>query len=648
MKPKRISQKYVFALLLFLFFGSSKQQSCPDTKIYKKSGDSNCYSAEECNFIVAGGGSNTCLDSCESINKYHNYNSKICVGQCEGDYIYSVTGSLICYSSCAQIPNYNIFYEDSTNHCHSSQPSDCHFYYIKSDGVRKCVQQTDCIAQGNKYFIDDECRVSCPGYFQLEVTESSNDIIRCYETLTKALSNSNVKFYDITTRKCWTSFPSVDAYFIQSPLGSLNTQNEVVRECPYFYRKIPDPSDNTKTCFRCTNACKDTSNGINLYFTKGNKMCQNSCNDFYKYYYDDDNNECFDSCELSLNKKYYYTNNPKCQVSCPSNKYHNYNSHKILNSCGEDNSINLYHKNGGNICYPSCLAIPNGIYKYEQMDNTCISTPITLPTSNYDYFYVKNDGVVKYVKASDCKDSNLLYILGRECKIKCDDHYYTKEVSISGLSTKFTKCFPTPNDCFDGVSSGKIYYNEKLRICWTTFQTGYFVKSRSDSPKILYELVDECENFYYINTADSNLNYCTLACKMFSTSTPTSLIIDLYFINTNRKCETNCINIPKYYYDPDNNECLDTCKDRPKYKFQNKLAVNPTTAVACLEKCTTPTLYYNKDSNICLDHCGDDGSNNKFHKSKVTLFMQNKKQLWHINVLMILIIYPQVIALFII
>ena len=54
--------------------------------------------------------------------------------------------------------------------------------------------------------------------------------------------------------------------------------------------------------------------------------------------------------------------------------------------------------------------------------------------------------------------------------------------------------------------------------------------------------------------------YCTPSCKVGTDPSPT---LDLYFIEGNKKCETDCKNFNaflKHYYDPENNECLYSCQ----------------------------------------------------------------------------------------
>ena len=547
MKPRKKIQLYFIAVILFLCFELSKQEDylpyCNGIYIYRKYGSSNYYT------------------SCAQIS---------------GSYIYEGYMSLYSgHSNC-------YFY-----YCYSSRPgTGCSTISERPGNVYKCGYPTDCTRNGYKYFIikDNKCKDRCENCFIIKQPE----YLLAFENLDEVLNyyHDSELFCDKAAKECWNFFPTLANFFIHSPLDSTKLHYEL-DECPNFYYE-----DIVR---------RNNPNNYNYFYTNGNKRCQPECRYFNKYYYDPDTHECFDSCEESPVKKFYYqksVGDPKCYATLPPNTFRNYDSPIILDYCGQNGqnqSLYLYHKKDGdgkNICYPSCLNIPEGAYKYEIESYMCVNTT---PSGSYKYFYKKFDGVIKYTTENECKKKNYIYLLGYECKTKCEDYYYKKEVD-----EPFIKCFSEPMECFDGVNNGKIFYNEKLRICWKDFQTGYYVQNKTvESSKELYEIVDECEHFYY---AKEGYNYCTPSCKS----------VALYFINTNKKCQTDCKNIPKYYYDPDNNECLDSCKGREKNKFQLAYISNPPQE--CLEKCPNGKLYYDYDSNICLEHCGNDKISYKYHK----------------------------------
>ena len=528
---------------------------------------------------------------------------------------------------------------------------DCDYYYKKLNGIRKCSSSiSNCIDISYKYILNDECKESCNGYYQIEkeTTDTpAKQYTECFQYQSEALSQAN--FCDENQKKCWTNFPTESNYYIKRQYSSSPAKYEVVKECENFYFEINEPYG-SGNCFQCTNDCK-TASTPGLFFIKGNKKCENSCSKFNRYYFDDSTNECFDSCESLPNKP--FSDPPViasgdsvltpelCRAQCDTSsrgEYHNYNSHTCLSSCGSDGSLYLYYKNSAvastsdkKICYPSCLDIPAGIYLYELSDHSCTNVAITnLEGNGYNFYYTKSDGVIKYVKAVDCKNKNYLFILGDECLNKCDESYYKIEVeydiseTTSPINQKFIKCFSTPSECLDTKSSTTsiIYYNEGLKKCWEGNNnipnfSNYFLKKIDN---YLYELVNECEFYYYNNDLAAGVsggpgdgfNYCVTKCND-NTNNPTE---NKYFIRGNKKClkKINCYEYLMDYYDSDNNECLDTCKGRPNNKFQRELTSSDTESIACLSACSSAIgEYYNFDSNICLAHCGADGSNYKYH-----------------------------------
>ena len=621
--------------------------ACPAGYTYRTSSSTDiaCYRKEDCNFVD---NSNGCLSSCSG--KY-DYNSNLCATEC------GVNGSVkkfrandknICYDSCSEIPGGEYIYEEvDNNNAHTlcyKQASDttCEAFYKKINGIRKCTTKAVCINTLHyKYFIGDECKESCDGYYQIEM--ETNDpsplpYVECINSLSDALGKSYVNFCDTNLKKCWEKFPDKNTYYINSEFDSTG-QYEVIRECPNYYYEITDPSDNAKTCFKCVDDCSTT---VHPYFLSGHKKCEDDCSKYHKYYYDDSNKECLDSCELRPTKPFSNALTAagegtlptpvKCINSCSdtgaTGPFYDYNSHTCISQCGDDNSNNLYFlastitSDYSNICYPSCLDIPEGIYKYELSDKSCTNVEISLPHDNdgtriYDYYYEKSNGVIKYVKASDCENINYKYIVGNECKRNCEDNYYKIDftISISGTDKTFTKCFSQPSQCIGAVTGSVVYYNQNLKKCWNEISkipTNFFIKTiATDS----FELVDECENYYYEKARDNGdiLKYCISKCD--STDNPI-ISTHKYFISGNKKCLSlnECFNLHKYYYDPSNNECVETCKGRSTNKFQNELPTSfPSTAATDLKCLNTCPEYYNYDSNICLNHCGADGSNKKYH-----------------------------------
>ena len=327
--------------------------NCPSLEyIYKtESDDKVCYRKEDCNFVIES--TKTCLPSCESLGQYHDDNSKSCKSLCgldDSNKKYYANNGHICYSSCSEIPGEYI-YEDADDAngnkiCYrEDEKPNCAAFYKKVNGILKCTTINYCVTTLHKnYLINDECKDNCEGYYQIEITTDIT-YIKCFPTLDEALTDSYVNFCDTNQRKCWTTFPDINSYFIKSAFTSPANKYEIVRKCENFYYQKANPIVSGDNCYWCTNKCKNSD--TNLFFVSDNQKCINSCNEINKYYYDD-NNECIDSCELRPTKPYSYpvigTTPKNCRDSCNQNEFHNYNSHICLSSCDVNGNIFLYYK----------------------------------------------------------------------------------------------------------------------------------------------------------------------------------------------------------------------------------------------------------------------------------------------------------------
>ena len=505
-------------------------ENCP-SGTYKLN-NNKCVTLDQCQFFKG----DTCYISCTNVPpedstsyNYHNYGSKECIPSCTGINIYtkdtiSSDTDKICYSSCLEIPGGEYIYEvfsSPTYICYTSTPSsNCDFYYKKNDGIRKCTTKSDCVANNKNYIINKECKDSCDGYYQIEMQETSPSInyIKCFETSNKAFADSDVKFCDTQLRKCWNNFPDNEGYYIKSQFGTNSGKYELTKQCDNFYLNKNDNSITNGDLYWCVSNCKN--NGIiseGKFFVSGNKECKASCSDFYKYYYDDSNNECLDSCELRHGKQFSYLTNPVCQSGCANNEFYNYNSHICLTNCGDDNSINLYYKNAegsARVCYPSCLDIPTrGTYKYIIDNYKCIIES-EKTTDNCGYYY-KYNGMFKCVTASECYNEGYKYLKDSECTNKCNDNDYKMKKTIGTGIDQVTMelCISSISSCQTeaGGESTIIYYHENLKMCWKDYQTIYFYKTEPNSGDTQIELVDSCDNFYYID--GSSKKKCVNTCK---------------------------------------------------------------------------------------------------------------------------------------
>ena len=194
--------------------------------------------------------------------------------------------------------------------CSEQKFENCEAYYKQqTNNIFKCVTKDYCVNILNyKYFVKNECRDNCNGYYQREYTESSSlKYFICYETLNEALIDVNVNYCDKHQKKCWKDFPNDFNYYINSEFSPPNFKYELVRECEKFYYLKTDFPTTGVNSYRCVNDCKNIPNSlVEFFFESGNKECFDSCSKFHKYYYNDENNQCLDSCTDLPNKKFSY------------------------------------------------------------------------------------------------------------------------------------------------------------------------------------------------------------------------------------------------------------------------------------------------------------------------------------------------------
>ena len=613
-----------------------------------------CYKKEDCQFIDETS-PKRCLPSCDS-EKFHEYNSKSCIDNCNSNPInkFHASGGFVCYPSCASIPG-NYIYEISDNKCITQTEktgTNCPFYYIKIDGVRKCVSDTnDCVNAGYKYidFPNKICKESCDdGNYQMEVQESSSGgttikaYVKCYEDIDKALddtTNPIVAYYNIKTKQCWSSFPTGGDFYIKAESAPSSWKYEIVNECENFYYV---KSDNSKYCIENCQSIP-TPDSVLIYYEKGNKQCVQSCTVFNKYYFNPSTKECLDTCKGTTNFGFQdilvTSNHQGCLSSCDGtgreekNQYYNYDSNICLNHCGADDN-KKYHANGEKICYSSCAEIPDGEYIYEGYpgNDGVITFQKAKPTcSSNEYFYTKLNGVKKCTNINDCLESNKKYIVDGECKDSCDGngHYLVERIHNASPLKKYYECYDSRESALNSITgSEEIYCDTKKYKCWIgkgNIPDEYYIGSplTDDISPTKFEVVEECNNFYYIETSGSgsgsdpiiNTKICIDNCKDKT----------LYFIKGNKQCipDNKCLTEQKYYYDDSNNECLDTCKGRPLNKFQEALDPSPSLK-KCLSSCppTSDSLlkYYDYDSNECMGECNRNiGSKNKYRANDGTL-----------------------------
>ena len=92
-----------------------------------------------------------------------------------------------------------------------------------------------------------------------------------------------------------------------------------------------------------------------------------------------------------------------------------------------------------------------------------------------------------------------------------------------------------------------------------------------------YEMIQNCEKFYYEDSSDTSIKYCIDDCR----NNPDNN--DKYFIQNIQKCDS----CSGKYYDPTNNRCIDTCLSLTNLKYSNPIdtSITQNPPQECLESC---------------------------------------------------------------
>ena len=301
------------------------------------------------------------------IFKYEGNGIKECLKSCPSgsDYVYESGNFRTCYKK-----EQCYFIDDENKKCYfDGCPSDKSYYNTDSN-VKRCLKKDQCLSKGYKYFIDEECRDNCDGYYKRDITLDTTVLAaylpftKCYETLEKAQDDTNVRYYCANLKRCWDEKPHDIQYYVKkeetvttvtTPVISYK-RYELVEECETFYYKKDD-------LFHCTDDCKTKD----LFFLRGDYKCRSSCSEFHKYYYDPNNFECVDSCkgvqDYGFQNAISSSTSPipqACLRNCDSGKFYNYDSNVCITNCSVSGNTRLYYRDGNYVCYPSCIDIPDG------------------------------------------------------------------------------------------------------------------------------------------------------------------------------------------------------------------------------------------------------------------------------------------------
>ena len=500
-----------------------------------------------------------------------------------------------------------IYYKDNCpeNSFLISPSKECkckNYYYIEKIGdieMHFCLAQNEIPPDANYKYYNYGTKefhkgTSCPTELTKKKNEIKNDreVFRCsnncigeefeFENVCVDSCTGTQKIYiEGAVRKCLVDCSGVlsdlyekGGYCVAKSECKFYIENKCIESClleenGFIYHNFND------------NECIEECTGDYKYLDEVNKICykEENCN-----YINEDENRCLTLCEGFLiqgQKKCYTT----CPSTTPNKQYHNYDSNFCIEDCSSGDNDKNYHKDGSFICYPSCKDIPGGNYIYEKSNGACSDTD-----TSCSYYISKEHGIKKCLTADECFDMDFKFVFGKECKKGDDVEDYFKLYENPNPTNPLIKIVRNLDDCF---IEGFKFYNLDSKKCWKNMPNNHYVKEK-DGEK--YKVIIDCPNFYYKNTGDSNLNYCTNTC----------IEKGLFFFIDQKQCLDKCeITIPGtpkfFYYDPSNNECLDSCNGRTGHEFYYEITSSTSTHQECLSECP-PDKFYDTNKKI-IDSC---------------------------------------------
>ena len=561
------------------------------------------------------------ISSLESPYKYICQNSKG-----ENDIYYNNSNVYKCLSStdsdlkaefCSKVGLYYLRGKECIKDCNSNEYK---IPFERENGkiIKLGECSNKCPEENNKFFSEEEkvCYSQC-NYKQLQVNleddqnnipvfPTSNCVTKCPEDYPYEMTKNN-KIY------CLKNLPDSYYYYITE-----DGTKKCIDDCNKISKFIKGEE--------CVDECKRIENGNPIYeyyyIKDGKKICISSCM----------NNENENENERKALKA--NDNHQQCIETCPDYyKYYYPQDNLCLNNCGNGFIDTDTEGKETNKCLTSCT----GDNKYIIKGNIC-----SKECTQEEPFQIKIPGSDIIKCTSNCinEDTNLIYY-----SININGEKYEYEC----LSFCTKKIFG--NQCLDECPKGLYLESNK---CMTNCTKPYFKKqflSPEDKNNYYYLCVDTCDDDYISSTGECvekcplGENYigagnkCRSTCKgedgefyrelnpsgSSSTETEAQLIMyecinncatNEYIIEGTKKCIKNC---PSPYYSSPNGICYPLCLNDILYPFsaidEHSKKICSTGCLKnsnfkyygsdkrCVEKCSGSTYIINEEDNSCVSKC---------------------------------------------
>jgi len=592
----------------------SSTADCPTDK-YLNTKNNMCYEEANCNFIsednkrclltcdvgegfifINEGQPNKCLVSCPTSGKpNHNHGENKCIASCSppNKNIYHKPDDNECFYSCKDIAGGEFIYtkQNSGNSdylCYSAStlPSiSCTYYILLNDGVRKCVDENECISSNLNYVKGNECIEQCDYYKAIDNNSNpSSQLMKCFLELNECFNSADkYDYYNLKEKKCWKIIPTnycinqytaiSDAYEIM-PI----TENYYIDGhktycctiCPrdYSFRKI-----NSNQCFSscsesgynyhipgdniCYQSCKDIPSGPNgkyLYeiertsVSPTEKICSDIIPEDCNFYYlDDDIKKCTTSCN-TLSPAYEFKKGKECLPTC--NGYE-----AIDNSSGEPTPSPTKE------CFTELNDCFTGTTQYNYYNTNSQKCWTNLPTD----YYIKSENGEKKEVISGCGSDLLEYeVVGNPKKcITFEDCKNLGKIMVGTSCKNPGECsyFIENSKCVSscGTETSNFYHNDGSIQCIFDC-SGYYQYHKEDDYTCYHSYRDFVNDGYkYLKGNIISTSTCT---KFFKKE----MVDATNFISICYETERDCIQ-EGLKYDKGNKECVSEC-DPTNFKMQ--------------------------------------------------------------------------------
>jgi len=568
-----------------------------------------------------------CYSSCPSDALYHDNDNNECSSiickDRESGYKYSAYDNPhICYKSCESISAEYKYEKDYI--CYKTQTT-CESYYYIENNVTQCASYDKCKEKGFKYIQEKQCVNNCKeNYYRIYESYDTNNKIQnlggCFPD-ERGCINEEYYYYNKTDKIC---LRECDAYklsqtekiknefgetcFSSCPSSQpfMDSANKLcLTKCPSYYYN--------NTCL--TGTCKDNDK----FNFEGEFECLVSCqkkigSSTINYYFDNDTNICYYSCKEIEGKSFSLPidNSPiECKRSCEEDYKYYYEDKKICrNSCDtlyKSSPSEIENENDQFICVSQC-ASGQKVY-----NNTCYNVcPKTEESKIYKEKLNDKSSLIVEKCVKDCSNhlsSNSTNYCYDECPSN-ENYKYNNTCWENCPEGTFAN--PITKECHNGCPEGLNFYDiiDGIKMCKIKCPSNKFVLSNETNGGMCF---DKCPSDYnYIGGSNTCLKSCSeqpdLGQYIIEIDHSDEYPIykcsfscgENYTVIETKECHSEC---PNGSYTSPNKMCYSkNCSINSDYPFST---IDDNGNKVCAKKCHKNETIFGDDK-ICGDKCNNE------------------------------------------